>query len=172
MSASDISAAMAGEAQRRYEEAVAGGAKAPKVAPKFEALDLESCSGRYHTVTCLDVMIHYPQVTPCAASSLALTSAFRLHVAGGGPRARKSLGFGSRASDGKRGVGGQRELLWHVEGATTGSVHPGPVSSSPAGPDSHAAPGANRTSLAMPHPSLSSLAHPSLLPCPRTRPTP
>lgn len=31
-------------------------------APKFEALDLESCSGRYHTVTCLDVMIHYPQV--------------------------------------------------------------------------------------------------------------
>ena len=34
----------------------------PQVAPKFEALDLESASGRYHTVTCLDVMIHYPQV--------------------------------------------------------------------------------------------------------------
>lgn len=31
-------------------------------APKFEAMDLESCSGRYNTVTCLDVMIHYPQV--------------------------------------------------------------------------------------------------------------
>ena len=35
---------------------------APQTAPKFEALDLESASGRYHTVTCLDVMIHYPQV--------------------------------------------------------------------------------------------------------------
>lgn len=31
-----------------------------KVAPKFETMDLESCSGRYHTVCCLDVMIHYP----------------------------------------------------------------------------------------------------------------
>ena len=36
-------------------------APAAQVAPKFEALDLESCSGRYNTVTCLDVMIHYPQ---------------------------------------------------------------------------------------------------------------
>ncbi|GAB4823184.1 hypothetical protein N2152v2_010230 [Parachlorella kessleri] len=61
VSASDISSAMAQEAQRRYEDAVKAGAKAPKQAPKFEALDLESCSGRYHTVTCLDVMIHYPQ---------------------------------------------------------------------------------------------------------------
>jgi magnesium-protoporphyrin O-methyltransferase len=40
--ASDISAAMASEAQQRYEAAVAaGGAAAPKVAPKFEAKDLE-----------------------------------------------------------------------------------------------------------------------------------
>lgn len=31
VSASDISGAMAGEAQRRYEAAVAGGAKAPQV---------------------------------------------------------------------------------------------------------------------------------------------
>eukprot|EP00887_Chlorella_sp_A99_P005877 scaffold1.g5877.t1 len=54
VSASDISAAMAGEAQRRYDAAVAAGAKAPEVAPLFEAKDLESCSGRYHTVTCLD----------------------------------------------------------------------------------------------------------------------
>jgi magnesium-protoporphyrin O-methyltransferase len=61
VSASDISSAMAAEAQRRYETAVADGAAAPKTAPKFEALDLESCSGKYHTVTCLDVMIHYPQ---------------------------------------------------------------------------------------------------------------
>jgi len=41
VSASDISAAMAGEAQTRYEAAVAAGARPPKVAPKFEALDLE-----------------------------------------------------------------------------------------------------------------------------------
>ncbi|PSC67827.1 magnesium protoporphyrin IX chloroplastic-like [Micractinium conductrix] len=61
VSASDISSSMAGEAQRRYEAAVAAGAKAPKVTPKFETLDLESCSGRYDTVCCLDVMIHYPQ---------------------------------------------------------------------------------------------------------------
>ena len=40
--------------------AIAGAA--PETPPKFEALDLESASGRYHTVTCLDVMIHYPQV--------------------------------------------------------------------------------------------------------------
>jgi len=52
---------MASEAAQRYEAAVAGGAKAPATPPKFEAMDLESCSGRYHTVTCLDVMIHYPQ---------------------------------------------------------------------------------------------------------------
>jgi hypothetical protein len=32
---------MAGEAQKRFEEAVAAGAAAPAVAPKFEALDLE-----------------------------------------------------------------------------------------------------------------------------------
>ena len=60
--ASDISDAMAGEAKRRYEAEVAKGAKAPSKAPTFEALDLESVSGSYHTVTCLDVMIHYPQV--------------------------------------------------------------------------------------------------------------
>ncbi len=62
VSASDISSAMAGEAARRYDAAVAAGATPPKVAPKFETMDLESCSGRYHTVCCLDVMIHYPQV--------------------------------------------------------------------------------------------------------------
>lgn len=41
VSASDISAAMAGEAQERYNAAVAAGQAAPAVAPKFEALDLE-----------------------------------------------------------------------------------------------------------------------------------
>lgn len=61
VSASDISSSMAQEAQRRYEAAVAAGAKAPSQAPKFYTSDLESLSGQYHTVTCLDVMIHYPQ---------------------------------------------------------------------------------------------------------------
>lgn len=61
VSASDISSAMAGEAQERYDAEIASGAKAPAVPPKFETMDLESCSGKYHTVTCLDVMIHYPQ---------------------------------------------------------------------------------------------------------------
>lgn len=59
--ASDISSAMAGEAEARYKQALAGGAKAPAVAPKWEASDLESVSGKFNTVTCLDVMIHYPQ---------------------------------------------------------------------------------------------------------------
>jgi magnesium-protoporphyrin O-methyltransferase len=39
--ASDISAAMVGEAQERFNAAVAAGQAAPEVAPKFEALDLE-----------------------------------------------------------------------------------------------------------------------------------
>jgi magnesium-protoporphyrin O-methyltransferase len=41
VSASDISSSMAQEAERRYQAAVSSGNKAPKVAPKFEALDLE-----------------------------------------------------------------------------------------------------------------------------------
>lgn len=61
VSASDISSAMANEAKTRYEAALKKGAKAPKTAPVFDAMDLESCSGKYNTVTCLDVMIHYPQ---------------------------------------------------------------------------------------------------------------
>jgi magnesium-protoporphyrin O-methyltransferase len=53
---------MASEAQRRYEaELASSGAAAPSEAPKFFTSDLESVTGKYHTVTCLDVMIHYPQ---------------------------------------------------------------------------------------------------------------
>lgn len=63
MNASDISQSMAEEAKRRYEKAVSEGAKAPGKAPEFNTSDLESLSGRYDIVTCLDVMIHYPQVT-------------------------------------------------------------------------------------------------------------
>ncbi|KAK3276762.1 hypothetical protein CYMTET_15190 [Cymbomonas tetramitiformis] len=61
INASDISSAMAGEAEKRCQAALEAAGTTPAVAPKFEANDLESISGKYHTVTCLDVMIHYPQ---------------------------------------------------------------------------------------------------------------
>ncbi|CAG9463690.1 unnamed protein product [Pedinophyceae sp. YPF-701] len=61
VSASDISSAMAGEAAKRYEEAAKSASKLPSEAPKFDTSDLESVSGKYDVVTCLDVMIHYPQ---------------------------------------------------------------------------------------------------------------
>lgn len=38
------------------------GNSAPEAAARFEAKDLETVSGRYHTVCCIDVLIHYPQV--------------------------------------------------------------------------------------------------------------
>jgi len=53
VAASDISSAMASEAGRRAAEL--GIATAT-----FEASDLESVSGKFDTVTCIDVMIHYP----------------------------------------------------------------------------------------------------------------
>ena len=56
---SDISSAMAGEASRRYADACGGGGGAGSAT--FEAKDLESIDGKYDTVACLDVMIHYPQ---------------------------------------------------------------------------------------------------------------
>ena len=56
INASDISEAMAREAQRRAEEA---GLNMSKLT--FFASDLESLSGSFHTVCCLDVFIHYPQ---------------------------------------------------------------------------------------------------------------
>lgn len=59
VSASDISSAMVGEAETRAGEALAAAGKGRP--PKFEASDLESLSGKYHTVVCLDVFIHYPQ---------------------------------------------------------------------------------------------------------------
>ncbi|MFM7514942.1 MAG: magnesium protoporphyrin IX methyltransferase, partial [Cyanobium sp.] len=56
IAASDLSEAMVQEAERRAGEA--------GIAPcriSFLASDLESLSGRYDTVICLDVFIHYPQ---------------------------------------------------------------------------------------------------------------
>jgi magnesium-protoporphyrin O-methyltransferase len=56
VSASDISEKMVGEAKER---AAAAGIPSEKLT--FAVQDLESLSGQYHTVICLDVLIHYPQ---------------------------------------------------------------------------------------------------------------
>jgi len=55
--ATDISAAMTGEAERRFKAV----AQPSTPVPEFAPLDLESVTGKYDTVCCLDVMIHYPQ---------------------------------------------------------------------------------------------------------------
>ncbi|MBD1836925.1 magnesium protoporphyrin IX methyltransferase [Coleofasciculus sp. FACHB-501] len=54
--ASDISEKMVGEAKERAD-AVLGNISNPT----FTVQDLEALSGKYHTVICLDVLIHYPQ---------------------------------------------------------------------------------------------------------------
>jgi magnesium-protoporphyrin O-methyltransferase len=54
--ASDLSSAMVAEAERRATEA---GLSPERL--RFSASDLESLQGRYDTVICLDVFIHYPQ---------------------------------------------------------------------------------------------------------------
>ncbi|MGL6135536.1 MAG: magnesium protoporphyrin IX methyltransferase [Prochlorococcaceae cyanobacterium] len=56
IAASDLSEAMVSEARRRADEA---GLNAEQL--QFSASDLESLDGRYDTVICLDVFIHYPQ---------------------------------------------------------------------------------------------------------------
>ncbi|CAN4086557.1 unnamed protein product [Withania somnifera] len=64
VSASDISASMVAEAQKQAQEELftAKDDQSPApVMPKFEVKDLESLDGKYDTVICLDVMIHYPQ---------------------------------------------------------------------------------------------------------------
>jgi magnesium-protoporphyrin O-methyltransferase len=53
--ASDISEKMVGEAQAKAQQLLADGN-----IPSFTVQDLESLAGKYHTVICLDVLIHYP----------------------------------------------------------------------------------------------------------------
>src|SRR6476619_7325838 len=53
--ASDISEMMVGEAKERAEATLGNTSN-----PQFTVQDLEALSGRYHTVICLDVLIHYP----------------------------------------------------------------------------------------------------------------
>ena len=54
--------AQADEAARRYEEQSKTESSGQQATPKFEAKDLESLTGSYHTVCCIDVLIHYPPV--------------------------------------------------------------------------------------------------------------
>jgi magnesium-protoporphyrin O-methyltransferase len=56
IAASDLSEAMVQEARRR-----AGEAGISREQLQLSASDLESLEGRYNTVICLDVFIHYPQ---------------------------------------------------------------------------------------------------------------
>jgi magnesium-protoporphyrin O-methyltransferase len=54
--ASDISEKMVGEASDRAQSILGNSNN-----PTFAVSDLEALSGTYHTVVCLDVLIHYPQ---------------------------------------------------------------------------------------------------------------
>ena len=54
--ASDISEKMVGEARERASKVLGNTDRLT-----FAVEDLEKLSGRYHTVSCLDVLIHYPQ---------------------------------------------------------------------------------------------------------------
>lgn len=54
--ASDISEKMVGEAKERSQAELSNAAN-----PTFSVQDLETLSGSYDTVICLDVLIHYPQ---------------------------------------------------------------------------------------------------------------
>ncbi len=56
VNASDISEKMVMEAKERAMAALK-----PEQMPTFQTSDLESIGGKFHTVICLDVLIHYPQ---------------------------------------------------------------------------------------------------------------
>lgn len=64
LTASDISDAMVNETKQKWQRLAVTGSTQPSDTqqPTFEAKDLESVSGKFHTVCCLDVLIHYPQV--------------------------------------------------------------------------------------------------------------
>lgn len=58
--ASDISEKMIEEAKVRSQAALGDELTLERM-PEFKAKDLEAIAGTYHTVVCLDVLIHYPQ---------------------------------------------------------------------------------------------------------------
>ncbi|KAJ1486693.1 magnesium-protoporphyrin IX methyltransferase, partial [Baffinella frigidus] len=58
--ASDISKSMADEGARRAASIEPNSGEQLKGEVSFETADLESLEGKYDTVTCIDVLIHYP----------------------------------------------------------------------------------------------------------------
>ena len=58
MAASDISDSMANEGRQRAIAALGKGTANARCT--FKTSDLEELTGKYDTVTCVDVMIHYP----------------------------------------------------------------------------------------------------------------
>ena len=74
IAASDLSEAMVGEASRRAAEAGIASSQL-----QFSASDLERLEGRYDTVICLDVFIHYPQ-QPAEAMVRHLASMAENHL--------------------------------------------------------------------------------------------
>jgi magnesium-protoporphyrin O-methyltransferase len=74
IAASDLSDAMVGEASRRAAQAGIASSQL-----QFSASDLESLEGRYDTVICLDVFIHYPQ-QPAEAMVRHLASMAENHL--------------------------------------------------------------------------------------------
>jgi magnesium-protoporphyrin O-methyltransferase len=74
IAASDLSEAMVAEAARRAAEAAI-----PSDRLSFTASDLENLGGRYDTVICLDVFIHYPQA-PAEAMVRHLASMAEQHL--------------------------------------------------------------------------------------------
>jgi len=74
IAASDLSDAMVGEASRRAAQAGIASSQL-----QFSASDLESLVGRYDTVICLDVFIHYPQ-QPAEAMVRHLASMAENHL--------------------------------------------------------------------------------------------
>ena len=66
VSASDISSSMTTEAAARAKEA-----KLKNL--EFKVADMETLSGKYNTVTCIDVMIHYPTDKVLTGSLSGLT---------------------------------------------------------------------------------------------------
>ena len=101
VSASDISAAMVGEARERAAAAGLGERM------KFATSDLESVDGSYDTVTCIDVMIHYPQVMPLS-----------FHESQRVPRARKRISPRTRAIHGTRAIRSHPDEATHYRPTT------------------------------------------------------
>jgi magnesium-protoporphyrin O-methyltransferase len=120
VTATDISAAMAGEAERRYTATVAAGAQAPPTPPTFAASCLEDVTGTYDTVCCIDVLIHYPQAqvdAMLAALTARATSRVVLSFAPSTPYFEALKRFGELFPKGAKATRAYLHKEGDVEGA-------------------------------------------------------